>query len=125
MLRRRISADKARKEFSLQKQLDTDESDAGSEYMNDDFDSDDGDEYFDLNDQTLASDSSNDKNDSLHESSDDEQIDQAIQSAIRDSIGDQSARQFSTTADRTSKARVIWNKLDVGASARIRNRIIF
>ncbi|CAF1000359.1 unnamed protein product [Brachionus calyciflorus] len=52
-------------------------------------------------------------------------IDESIQSVIRSTIGDQSPREFKPSADKTSKAGVVWNKLNIGSSKKVRNKINF
>lgn len=100
-------------------QVDTDDSDAGSEYNDDEI----SDEDFEPDDETFSesSDSDVETNDDLV----DEHIDEAIQTTIRSVIGDQSCREFDSTVDKTSKAGVIWHPLSEGSSARVRNRTTF
>ncbi|CAF1148412.1 unnamed protein product [Brachionus calyciflorus] len=80
--------------------VDTDDSDAGSEYQ-DEHISDD--ECFEFDDDEVELVDS----DEVDMEADARKIDEAIEMAIHRAIGDQSVREFPVTADRTSKTGVI------------------
>ncbi|RNA23082.1 hypothetical protein BpHYR1_030733, partial [Brachionus plicatilis] len=100
--------------------IGTDESDAGSEYNDEHFSEDDF-----SSEEEIVEELSSDEDDNGDQEIIARHIDESIQSVIRITMGDQSFRQFEPTADRTSKAGVVWNKLDVGSSTKVRNCVKF
>ena len=56
---------------------------------------------------------------------DDGKIDEAIEMTIKRAIGDQSVREFPDTADKSSKAGLVWNKLKLDRTKRIANQVKF
>lgn len=117
---RRISYVNARENISSLADIGTDESDAGSEYNDEHFSEDDF-----SSEEEIVEELSSDEDDNGDQEIIARHIDESIQSVIRITMGDQSFRQFEPTADRTSKAGVVWNKLDVGSSTKVRNCVKF
>ena len=111
----RISALSAKEIIERLADIETDDSDAGSEYENDDFNSDEDEDFSSecemdkLDEQELI----NDENEI------NKKIDEEIELVIRRAIGDQS------TADKTSKVSVIWDKLELYKSKRVINQVKF
>ncbi|CAF0936546.1 unnamed protein product [Brachionus calyciflorus] len=112
----RKTAKNAKECIRILANIETDDSDGGSEYEDEDFFPE---EVSDLDDE----------NDDENEEDEDEQsnkkIDECIEAVIHRSISDQSVGHFDSTADKTSKVGVVWNTLELDKSKRVINRIKF
>lgn len=99
--------------------VDTDDSDAGSEYEDEHISDDESFEFDDDDDVELVD------SDEVDMEADARKIDEAIEMAIQRAIGDQSVREFPVTADKSSKAGVVWTKINLDQTKRVVNQVKF
>jgi len=114
----RISMENATENIHYLPEIEADDSDAGSQYDEGKIEDDDFEIEKELGQLSSDEEDDNENLVAMH-------VYESIQSVIRSTIGDQSTREFESSADKTSKAGVVWNKLDIGSSKKARNRINF
>jgi len=114
----RISMENATENIHYLPEIEADDSDVGSQYDEGKIEDDDFEIEKELGQLSSDEEDDNENLVAMH-------VYESIQSVIRSTIGDQSTREFESSADKTSKAGVVWNKLDIGSSKKARNRINF
>ncbi|RNA32369.1 hypothetical protein BpHYR1_052924 [Brachionus plicatilis] len=96
-------------------EVDTDDSGAGSENEDEPISDD---ESFEFDDDVELVDSNE-----VDMEADARKIDEAIEIPIQRAMGDQSVREFPITADRSSKAGVVWTKINLDQTKRVVNLV--